>query len=253
MFVEERKDFILKKLYEDKKVYVQSLSKEMSVTAETIRRDLRDLERNGFLSKVHGGAILAKKINGELPLDVRKNMFITSKKIIANKATKYISEGYTIYLDSSTTSFEIAQEFHKFKHLKVITNSLPIMESLSKMNNIQLISLGGNYCSKNKSFVGKAALDSIKKYLADICFVSSTGLSEHGMLTDSNEGEALVRQSILCNSENKFYILDDTKFFRTSTYVIGSISDLSGILSNSKFPNKLSKLIEFNQKIIIDD
>lgn len=253
MFAEERKDFILKKLYEEKKVYVQSLSEEMSVTTETIRRYLRDLERDGFLSRVHGGAILAKKINGELPLDVRKNMFITSKKIIANKATKYISEGNTIYLDSSTTSFEIAQELYKFEQLKVITNSLPIMDFLSTMNNIHLISLGGNYCSKNKSFVGPSALESISKYLADICFVSSTGLSENGVLTDSNEEEALIRQSILHNSEKKFHILDDTKFFRTSTYVIGSISDLSGILSNSKLPNKLCKLIESNPKIIIDD
>ena len=176
MLAEERKEIILKQLYEEGKVLVQDLSASIHVSTETIRRDLKELENESLLKRVHGGAVLTKKINGELSVNIRKNIFLDSKKIIASKAIKYIADGSTIFLDSSTTSIEIAEELFRFNHLKVITNSLLIAEILSKNINIHLILIGGNFNAKNFSFIGYAAQEHLNRYLADICFISSTGV-----------------------------------------------------------------------------
>ena len=65
MLAEERKEIILKQLYEEGKVLVQDLSASIHVSTETIRRDLKELENESLLKRVHGGAVLTKKINGE--------------------------------------------------------------------------------------------------------------------------------------------------------------------------------------------
>lgn len=253
MLAQERKEQILKQLYEEGKVLVQELSESIQVSAETIRRDLKELENESLLKRVHGGAILTNKINGELSVHIRKSMFLDSKKIIASKAIKYISDGSTIFLDSSTTSIEIAEELFRFNHLKVITNSLFIAETLSKLNSIQLILIGGNFNPKNCSFVGHVAEKSLNHYLADTCFISSTGVNEMGLLTDSSEQEAVIRRLMLERSVNKYYVLDNTKFYRSSTYIIGNLNLVTGILSNQPLPEELLHSIHSHPSIILDD
>lgn len=253
MLAEERKEIILKQLYEEGKVLVQDLSASINVSTETIRRDLKELENESLLKRVHGGAVLTKKINGELSVNIRKNIFLDSKKIIASKAIKYIVDGSTIFLDSSTTSIEIAEELFRYNHLKVITNSLLIAEILSKNINIHLILIGGNFNAKNFSFIGYTAQEQLNGYLADICFISSTGVNEMGLLVDSSEDEAIIRRLMIEHSENKYYVLDDTKFYRSSTYVIGNLNQFTGILSNKKLPKELTNSIKPDSSIILDD
>ena len=253
MLAEERKEIILKQLYEEGKVLVQDLSASINVSTETIRRDLKELENESLLKRVHGGAVLTKKINGELSVNIRKNIFLDSKKIIASKAIKYIVDGSTIFLDSSTTSIEIAEELFRYNHLKVITNSLLIAEILSKNINIHLILIGGKFNSKNFSFIGYPAQEHLSRYLADICFISSTGVNEQGLLMDSSEDEAAIRKLMMEHSDNKYYVLDDTKFYRSSTYVIGNLNQFTGILSNKKLPKELTDSIKPNSSIILDD
>ena len=253
MLAEERKEIILKQLYEEGKVLVQDLSASINVSTETIRRDLKELENESLLKRVHGGAVLTKKINGELSVNIRKNIFLDSKKIIASKAIKYIVDGSTIFLDSSTTSIEIAEELFRYNHLKVITHSLLIAEILSKNINIHLILIGGNFNAKNFSFIGYTAQEQLNRYLADICFISSTGVNEMGLLVDSSEDEAIIRRLMIEHSENKYYVLDDTKFYRSSTYVIGNLNQFTGILSNKKLPKELTNSIKPDSSIILDD
>lgn len=252
MLAEERKDIILKELYEEGKILVQDLSHDTNVSAETIRRDLKELENEGLLKRVHGGAILAKKINGELPINIRKTIYKESKEIIAYKALKYINEGDAIFLDSSSTSMQIAESLEQFNHLKVITNSFFIAETLTKMNNIQLILLGGNFNEKNYSFIGQSAQDALSQYYADACFISSTGVNQKGWLADSSESEAHIRKLMLEHSDKKYFVLDDTKIYRSSTYIIGNLNQFTGILSNKKLPTELTTLLN-NDAIILDD
>ncbi len=244
MLAEERKDLILKQLYEQRSVLVLNLSESMHVSPETIRKDLKELENEGLLKRVHGGAVLTKKINGDLPINVRKNIYLDSKKIIASKALPYIHEGDTIFLDSSSTSIGIGESLHMFNHLKVITNSYLIAETLIKMPNIQLILVGGNFHQKNYSFVGQKALQMIRSYLVDACFISCTGVNEKGFLTDSSEDEAEIRKAMIEQSCHCYCILDDTKIYRSATYMVGHLNQFEAILSNKDIPEELTSLIE---------
>ena len=126
MFALERQKHILEVLREEGSVSVNRLSKALSVTEETIRRDLEKLEKEDALMRTHGGAIPVD--NQEMPLEKRKQTNTAIKEKLARAAIRFILPGDTVFLDASTTTFFIARELKKMKKVTVVTNSLRILK-----------------------------------------------------------------------------------------------------------------------------
>src|SRR5699024_587609 len=100
----------------------------------TVRRDLIYLEKQGLLTRVHGGAVLVEVNSRELSFTVRESKYLKEKQEIANKATDYVVEGQSIAMDVSTTNTEIAKMLkEKFNRLTILTNSMVIANELSEM------------------------------------------------------------------------------------------------------------------------
>lgn len=113
MLAQERQDYILDVIGKEGSVKVSKLTKIFDVSIETIRRDLEALEKQGFLKRVYGGAILKKNTIDKLNFSNRENEFKEEKKEIAKIAIRYIEEGQSIALNDGTTSIEIARELKK--------------------------------------------------------------------------------------------------------------------------------------------
>lgn len=143
MLAIERKNEILSILQKEQRVLVSELSQRYNVTEETIRRDLEKLEREGFVKKTYGGAVLNKNISVDLPLKIREKTNRKEKLAIAQKVAELVEEGECIMLDSSSTSLMIAQSLKKKEKLTVITNSVEVLIELSGCEGIQVISTGG--------------------------------------------------------------------------------------------------------------
>ena len=109
MLAIERKNAILEKLQKEQRVLVAELSQEYSVTEETIRRDLDKLEKEGFVKKTYGGAVLNENTNIEMPLRIREKTNRKEKQMIAKLVASMIEDGDSIILDSSSTSLMVAQ------------------------------------------------------------------------------------------------------------------------------------------------
>ena len=115
MLAIERKNEILSILQKEQRVLVSELSQRYNVTEETIRRDLEKLEREGFVKKTYGGAVLNKHITMDMPLKIREQTNRKEKQAIARKVASLVEEGDCMMLDSSSTSLMIAQELKKKK------------------------------------------------------------------------------------------------------------------------------------------
>ena len=107
MLAVERRNLILEKLQDEKRVVVGELSEQFDVSEETIRRDLDKLEKMGLATKTYGGAVLVENNNTEMPFSVRKKKNMRGKRIIAEIVAGLIADGDHIILDPSTTTVAI--------------------------------------------------------------------------------------------------------------------------------------------------
>ncbi len=228
----ERKNQILEILKKNKSVSVSILSEKYNVTEETIRRDLEKLEQEGFVQKIYGGAILNQTIKSDLPFKIREQIQKEEKLIIAKKICEIIQDGDSLTLDSSSTSFVIAKKLKQKKKLTIITNSVEILLELSDCKNITVFSTGGLLRESSLSLVGKAADNMLKQFNVDKTIISCKGMDKIKGVTDSNELEAEVKQSMINCAAKSILAIDSSKFNQISFAKIADISAFNIIASD---------------------
>ena len=242
MNASERRQEIIELLNMNSTVLVCDLSKKYDVSEVTIRTDLRLLEKQGVLTRFHGGA--TKIIDNddiksfkELQLEERYQRFIEAKKRIAIEAVKQVKEGDIIILDSGSTTMLIAEELVKLKHITVITNSLTSAFILSDNSDIMLLICGGTLRHKTRSFHGKIAEQSLDGISADILFVGADGIDAQRGITTFNEGYTI--SSVMANVAKKVVaVLDSSKFGRNGINIVLPLNKLDVIITDTNVDNK---------------
>lgn len=244
MLAVTRKLKIKEIIQEQKSVTVSNLSKKFSVTEETIRRDLKALEKEGTLSRTYGGAFIQDGVQNDINIEIRETVYLKEKNIIAKKARKLISNGDSIFLDGSTTALFISNAI-KDMRITVLTNSLKIINALSDYENISLISVGGSFYKKNMDFIGSKAIETIQSYFLDKSFISCRSLSMENGITDSNEYLSEIRKTVITRSAQTYIIADNSKFNKTSFLKVSDFSDINGLITdyelNKEWLNYLKK------------
>lgn len=253
MLAPERQKFILDELHKDGAVTVSRLATSLDVTEETIRRDLEKLEKQESLRRTHGGAVPIDGTTYELSLEKRKSTNVEVKQKLAAIAANHVVSGDTIFLDASTTTFFMAKEIKKLKNITVITNSLRVIAELCSCEHIKLIAVGG-IVSSNQSFVGSLSEKSIREsYFANKMFFSSKGVTKENGILESNEQECGIKQSMLSNSEAKYFLCDSAKIGRVSFAKLTSLSDIDYLITD-KTPDEefVSALEDNNVKLVTE-
>lgn len=236
MFDIERRNKIISLLYDKRSLLVQDAADMFGVTRETIRRDLKLLESQGFIIRTHGGAVLSDDIKNEAPLNIREAINTAGKDTIGKCASKIINNGDTIILDASTSSLYVAKNIKSKKGLTVITNAERILLELSSCKDITLISTGGILRPTSLSYVGRAAENAISSYHADKLFLSCKGFSPKFGLTDSSEQESEIRKTMIKCSEKVIFLCDRTKFERIGYVKTARIEDIDVMITDAELP-----------------
>ncbi len=230
----DRHNFIEQELMLNGSVQISTLSDVLHCSEETIRRDLKELESIGKLTRTQGGAYLMDRYDKSYPSKLRKDFFQDKKNEMANIALKYIKDSDVIMLDSSTTCLALAEALILSKrNITIITNSLLICEICSERTaNINLVSLGGTFRQRTSSFVGPHALDALQNYYADHSFVSCPYITlEHG-LSDHKLDEAQIRTAMLHNSRERILLMDHTKFTSNGNILFGDLSSIDVLITD---------------------
>ncbi|MDD7267588.1 MAG: DeoR/GlpR family DNA-binding transcription regulator [Lachnospiraceae bacterium] len=206
---------MLEILQQEQRVLVSELSHKYQVTEETIRRDLDKLEKEGFVKKTYGGAVLNNNTNAELPLRIREQVARREKIVISKIVAGIIEEGDTVMLDSSSTSLVIARALKQFNKLTVITNSVEVLLELAG-SSVEVISTGGNLMKSSLSLVGQTGQNTLSRFNVDKTILSCKGISMEEGLTDSNEQEAVMKNNMRRSSAQLIIAVDHNKFDRIS-------------------------------------
>ena len=204
----ERRQLIMDKIQQEKKVYVSELSQLFSVTEETVRRDLEKLEGENFLRRSYGGAVLnEQKASEDLSFLKRSTINSEDKEYIARKARELISDGDTIMVDSSTTCLALLQQLKEHKNITIITNSIRLAYDFAAAP-FRIISTGGNLRPNSLALTGAATCSALERYCADIALISCKGLHQQFGVMESNEDESVVKQVMLKQAKKSLLLLD---------------------------------------------
>ena len=210
----ERHNLISQQLSSQGFVLVTEMSEILKCSEETIRRDLKEMERDGKLVRTHGGAYQAEKYDKSYPMELRKIQNHRIKERFAEQAISYIKDNDMIMLDSSTTCLALAEVIidHGMS-ITLITNSFAIVSLCHEKNSdINLICVGGAYRKRTSAFADPNTVESLKRYHADKAFISCPKLTIEFGLSDNHISEANVRKQMILQSEKRFLLVDHEKF-----------------------------------------
>lgn len=230
MFNTERQEAILNLVIQKKSVSVKKLSELLYVSQPTIRRDLTELERQGKVMRTHGGVVLRKVADSEVPLVFREEQNNLSKRAIAEKASRMIHDGDVIFLDASSTASYLIPYLEKFKDIIVITNSPKTSIRLGEKR-IKNYCTGGLLLLHSIAYVGSDAEKFISNINADILFFSSRGITHDGVITDSSIEESTIRKAMLKNSAKSYFLCDSTKIGQKYMYNVANTREIDGVIT----------------------
>jgi len=238
-------------LNENKSVLVPELAKLFNVTEETIRRDLEKLEKEGLLKRTYGGAVLVENYNVDIPFEFRNATNIEGKKQIALTLIKYIEDGDTLVMDSSTSALQVAKLLKTKKKITVITNSEQIVNELKVFEDIKVISTGGTLRNKSLSLVGPIAENTLRSLNANKAIISCKGFDIEKGFTESNELEAQVKKMMIEIADQVYMIADHTKMNKTALVNIATLDDVDFIFTDKVLPPSQENAIrEKNVEIV---
>ncbi|MCQ2449552.1 MAG: DeoR/GlpR family DNA-binding transcription regulator [Clostridia bacterium] len=233
MLAIERRNAILAKLSLEGKVVVSDLSREFSVTEETIRRDLEKLESDGLARKTYGGAVKNDNFNTDLPFHIRKQTNVESKQKIAALLADMIHDGDYIMLDSSTTALCVIKNILNRQKITLITNSIEIMLELCNKPDWTVISTGGVLKEGGLSLVGYQAERMVRGFHVDMAICSCKGLDAEMGVTDSNERDSEIKKAFFASAKRRVLAVDNSKFDKASFVKVCGINEVDVIATDA--------------------
>jgi DeoR/GlpR family transcriptional regulator of sugar metabolism len=241
----ERQKQILSLLARRGRLRVTEIVEQFSISEATARRDVEALASQGKAQRVHGGLVILEQAPPELPILERESEQAEEKVLIGRATAKLISDKETIFLSSGTTTLEVARNIRNHKDLTVITNSLPVLNVLTGIKDITVISLGGMLRNSELSYIGHITEQALTEVRADKVILGTRGVSlEHGLTNDYLE-ETLTDRAILKIGREVIIVADHTKVNRVSTALLAPLESVNTFVTDShsdkKFIQSLKK------------
>ncbi len=247
MLAQERRNLILEKLQEEKRVIVSDLSKVYNVSEETIRRDLEKLEKDGYAVKSYGGATLKENLSIDLPFNIRKKHNTEGKQIIASLVANLINDGEHITLDASSTAVFVAKAIKEKKNITMITNSLEVLYEVADIPEWQILSPGGVLRPGYLAFVGSQVEKGISSYRVEKAIFSCKGLDVERGISEGNESFALVKSAMIKCSKERILAVDSSKFDENAFVTFADLSEINVVVTDKRPSEKWMDFFEKNK------
>lgn len=215
---------------------VQELSTFFGVSEATIRRDLEELDNQGFVRRTHGGAVRAVTAPKEPPMMLRMTENLEEKIRIGKAAVGLIEHGDTIFLGSGTTVLEVARHLPAEIKLTVITNSLPVVNELATHAGIDLIIIGGILRQSELSMVGHVAEQAVREFRADRVFLGMYAVDVTCGFTNDYAEEISTDRAILNMAPQVIILADHSKFGRVSSMLVAPVTAAQILITDVATP-----------------
>ena len=199
MLTAERRQAILDRLTNDGKVVASELVLSLGVSEDTVRRDLKELDSQGLLRRVHGGALPPPPIVNPRFVERRK-VDPAGKAAIGAAAAGLVKSGDVVLMSGGTTVLEFARRLPDDLQATVLTTGPDIALALVNHPVLEVVVVGGRLEPDTHTVVGPEALDAVRGVRADLCVLGVCSLHPEAGLTQLDREESLVERAMIASS-----------------------------------------------------
>lgn len=251
MYAEERQVFILGLARREGRVDAGMLAEQLNVSAETIRRDLTALERQGVLRRTHGGAIPIQRLGFDPVLVTRASTMVEEKTRIGSAAVNYLPAEGSILIDGGSTTAALAGSIPEDRSLTVLTGALPTAVSLAGKANLTVLMPGGALRPRSMCLVGPWAARDLGEVCVDTAFIGTNGLSLERGLTTSDQSEAVTKQAMIKAARRVVLLCDHSKIGADDFFRFASLSEVDVLITDSGLDPDLAEDLKTAVPVVI--
>ena len=251
MISSQRQHLILSRLRTRGAVRITALSKELGVSAMTIRRDIADLADKGLLKRVHGGAVSTSTLLSEPLFSVKSQMDIGLKDAI-----KYVAPGDVIAIGGGTTAYVFAQhllESQQSSGITILTNSIPVAELVQALESkdVEVIVTGG-VTTRSNSLVGPIADKVVASLRVNTVFLGTHSVSIPRGFLMPNSLEAATDMAMMDIADRTIILTDHTKWSCTSLSLFARFDQVDTVITDDGLdPDSVSKTRDLVKELVL--
>ncbi|HOP95343.1 MAG TPA: DeoR/GlpR family DNA-binding transcription regulator [Dictyoglomaceae bacterium] len=238
MLSEERKIRILEILEKERGIKVSDLVRVFNVTGATIRRDLASLEKEGLVKRTHGGAVLPQSFSFEPLYATKKRQNLKEKMAIGEKAAELIEDGETVFIETGSTTLQIARNIKNRHDLTVVTNSIDVARELLNARGVEVILTGGNLRKETLALIGPLAERVLREFRVDKVFLGISGIIPGKGMSTASIVEAQIKKLLIEMGKEVIGVADHSKFGKECFAFVAPTEVLNKIVIDDKVPSK---------------
>jgi DeoR family transcriptional regulator of aga operon len=231
----DRRHTILARVAEEQTIHVAELARDLGCSEMTIRRDIRRLERDGFIRQTYGGATAHLTRSFDISFNARALLASREKRLIGMRATALVEEARVLFLGIGSTTEQFARYLPARSDLTVVTPSLPIA-SLLGTRPFRVVTLGGAVLRDELTCIGPIAVATLARYRFDAAVIGAAGISARWGVTELTEDEAAVQRVALERTERVIVIADGSKVGAATPIVVGPATAVDTLVTDPSAP-----------------
>ncbi|HHI70937.1 MAG TPA: DeoR/GlpR transcriptional regulator [Rhodobacteraceae bacterium] len=228
------------------------LAERLGVSDETVRRNIKALQKKSQVRKVHGGVLLAEDLTlTEQPFQARMDKNAEAKRLIAARLAETIRDGDSLFLDIGSTTAYAARALRNHRDLYVVTNSLTVANALATRNGNRVFFAGGELRSHDGGAFGQDAISFIRRFNLQYAVFSAGAInSETGfMLHDIAEADLLAKA--LPRAQTRILLADSSKFGTRAPIAVNSAGAIDVLITETTPPEGIIRMLGDNEISLI--
>jgi len=225
---------IVEYLREKKTAKLQDIAELNGVSVDTVRRDFEQLEAEGLLRRVRGGAVFHNADITTQKVGIRGITHREEKKEIAALTDQFVADGQTVGLTSGTTCLEVARFLAaNYRRLTVITNNLAAVNELAEAGRFTIIVPGGVVDCNEEAVFGDTCEEDILSYNIDVAFLGVHAISVEKGITDFRINQVSVQRAMIQSAKKRIIVADHSKFDQVAYVNTCGLDEVDAIISDS--------------------
>lgn len=231
MLAATRRSLLLDRLARDGRIVAKEIAAELSISEDTIRRDLRELDAEGLAVRVYGGALPASPAVADYR--GRTTVAPESKHRVAAVAAGLIRPGTTAMLDGGTTALAVVAALPRDLRCTIVTHSVTVAAALLE-HQAEVIVIGGRLFKHSAVACGAAAVEGAGAISADLFLLGVTGVHAEAGLTTGDLDEAAMKRSLAARCAETYVMASEEKIGAASRFAVLPLPAVDGVITDAE-------------------
>ncbi len=230
---------------------IEEIGQALNISPATVRRDLATIQQRGLITRTRGGAAPSNNVRIGPTLAESRKTNPNEKELIGRTAAKLIEDNDLLVIDGGYTTYQTAKHLQA-KNLRVVTNSIDVIQALAHQKDLALITLGGEFNPVSGTNVGPVTEQQMRQLCVDKAVLGADAISLEDGLCSPRHQTAQTKKAMIEMAKEVILVADYTKLGRSALYRIAPIGKISTIVTDSKAdPNLLEKFRQAGVEILV--